>query len=104
MVWHQVGFFIVTTSIIVGCASAPIDMDSEKEVNRAVDVDYTVNDGSVASKDYLDNADPDSVRKCRRGASTGSRVSRPVCGPEKDNSGLLTVIGSPAGPPESDSN
>jgi hypothetical protein len=83
------------TTIIAGCASAPTDNESEKQATDAVDVDQTVRDGGVAYKDYLSGVDPDSVNRCRKETQTGTYIKRTVCGPKRDDRGLLTVITSP---------
>jgi hypothetical protein len=41
---------------------------------------------------YLDGASPDQVIKCRKVETIGSRLSKTVCGPMRDDSALLGVI------------
>jgi len=102
MFWHQIEITFFTVAIIAGCASAPSDIESdielENDVNKVVNVDHTVDDGPVTFKDYLDSTDPNSVRRCRKEAHTGSRIKRTVCGPQKDDIDLLRVIGGTSGP------
>lgn len=58
----------------------PIDIESEYDANHPVDVDHTGYDGPVAFENYLDGADPDATRRCRKEARTGSRLKLMVCG------------------------
>ncbi len=95
MLCRHVGLTFLMTAIIAGCASAPTDIESEKQAANAVDVDPTIRDGGVAYKDYLSGVDPDSVNRCRKEAQTGTYVKRIVCGPKRDDRDLLEVITSP---------
>ena len=98
MCWHQIGITVLTASIFAGCGAAPIDSESENEVNQVADVGHASDHGPVTYVDYLDGAHPDSIHRCKEEAETGSRIRRTVCGPQKDNIELLHVIGGRGGP------
>ena len=98
MYWHQIGSTLLTVAIFAGCGTAPIDSESENDVNQVADVGHTTEHGPVTNVDYLDGAHPDSIYRCKKEAETGSRIMRTVCGPQKDNIDLLHVIGGRGGP------
>ena len=63
MCWHQIGITVLTASIFAGCGAAPIDSESENEVNQVADVGHASDQYPVTYVDYLDGAHPDSIHR-----------------------------------------
>jgi len=96
MLCRQIGLAFSIAAILTGCASAPTDTESDLDAKGSDDVDRAVFDSPVAETNYLGDAGPEHIRVCRKEATTGSYVKRMVCGPRRDDRGLLQVISSPS--------
>lgn len=95
MLCRQIGLAFSIAGILTACASVPTATESDLDANDVADVDRAVIDNPVADTNYLGDAHPDSIRECRKVATTGSYVKRTVCGPNRDDRELLQVITSP---------
>jgi len=95
MLRSQIGLAFSIAAILTGCASVPTDTESDLGANDTANVDRAVFDSPVVNTNYLGGAGPESIRACRKEATTGSYVKRMVCGPKRDDRNLLAVITSP---------
>ncbi len=95
MLCRQIGLAFSIAAILAGCASMPTDTASDLDATDVADVDRAISDSPVANTNYLGGAGPDSIRKCRKEATTGSYVKRIVCEPKRDDREKLAVITSP---------
>ena len=95
MLCRYSGLTFIMATILGACASSPADIGSEGSASNAVGNDPMISDDGVSNVDYLSGADPESINKCRKEATTGTYVKRIVCGPIKDDRELLHVITSP---------
>ena len=92
MSWRLVGITIFVATMIAGCAAAPNAIESENVADHRGLAGHTFNDEPVRNADFFDDTQPDYAVQCRNVAPTGSRLRRTICGPQKDDSELFSVI------------
>lgn len=95
MCWHYVGLTLFVAAIVSGCAAAPVSVEPEVNGNQSANAEVSVTPGASSLREYLYDTDPESLRRCRKEAPTGSNVKRTQCRPPRDDRELLPLITSP---------
>lgn len=77
---------------IAGCVDAPTETESKNNIDHRDITVYPSDAKSAQNAGYLNGARPDDIVQCRDVAPTGSRLRRTICGPQKDDSELFSII------------
>lgn len=88
---HEAIFGFAIASIMAGCAATPTASVPEAGRDQPVIVTQS-GDDTDDNEGYLGGATPEEIVKCRKVESLGSRLSKTVCGPQKNDSILFGVI------------
>lgn len=92
MFWRHVNATLIFGAILSGCTSTSSVKQPKDTSDQTEAVTHSTDDGSIGQAIYLDGADPNDIAKCRKVATTGSRLRRTVCSHPKDDSDLFGVI------------
>lgn len=95
MCWRHVRLTLFVAAIVSGCAAAPVSVNPEVNDDQSANAEVSATPGATSLSEYLHDADPKSLRRCRKEAPTGSNVNRTKCGPPRDDRELLPLITSP---------